>query len=130
MSEQQPRRVWLVADDYGISPAVSAAIRDLIARNRLSATSVMTLTPSFSQSEADALRDAAGSRAAIGLHVTLTGPFKPLTTNFAPLRDGAFPMLAAMAGRALAHWQNPALLEAEILRQFAAFEDAFGRAPD
>ncbi|MGA7432445.1 MAG: ChbG/HpnK family deacetylase, partial [Xanthobacteraceae bacterium] len=42
MSEQQPRRVWLVADDYGISPAVSAAIRDLIARNRLSATSVMT----------------------------------------------------------------------------------------
>jgi chitin disaccharide deacetylase len=39
-------------------------------------------------------------------------------------------MLAAMAGRALAHRQNPALLEAEILRQFAVFEDAFGRAPD
>lgn len=130
MSDQQPRRVWLVADDYGISPAVSAAIRDLIARNRLSATSVMTLTPSFSRSEATALRDVAGSRAAIGLHVTLTGPFKPLTSNFVPMRDGAFPMLAGMAGRALAHWQNPALLEAEILRQFAAFHDAFGRAPD
>jgi predicted glycoside hydrolase/deacetylase ChbG (UPF0249 family) len=133
MSEQPrraERRIWLVADDYGISPAVSAAIRDLIARNRLSATSVMTLTPSFSKSEATALRDAAGSRAAIGLHVTLTGPFKPLTPNFAPLRDGAFPMLAGMAGRALAHRQSPHLLEAEILAQFAAFQDAFGRVPD
>jgi predicted glycoside hydrolase/deacetylase ChbG (UPF0249 family) len=134
MSEQTPRRaerhIWLVADDYGISPAVSAAIRDLIARHRLSATSVMTLTPSFSRSEATALLDAAGARAAIGLHVTLTGPFKPLTPDFAPLHDGAFPFLSGMAGRALAHWQYPELLETEILRQFTAFQDAFGRAPD
>ncbi len=130
MTGEAQRRIWLVADDYGISPAVSAAIRDLIARGRLSATSVMTSTPSFSQDEATALRDVAGSRAAIGLHVTLTGPFRPLTSGFAPLRDGAFPPLAAMAARALARWQSPALLEAEILAQFAAFHMAFGRAPD
>jgi hypothetical protein len=130
MTAQTPRRVWLVADDYGISPAVSAAIRDLIARGRLSATSVMTSTQSFSQREAAALLDVASSRAAIGLHVTLTGPFQPLTRDFKPLRDGAFPPLAAMAGRALAHLQSPELLEAEILSQFAAFQKAFGRAPD
>jgi predicted glycoside hydrolase/deacetylase ChbG (UPF0249 family) len=130
MTEQAQRHIWLVADDYGISPAVSAVIRDLIARGRLSATSVMTSTPSFTQSEATALLDVAGSRAAIGLHVTLTGPFTPLTSGFAPLRDGAFLPLAAMAGRALAHLQNPVLLEAEILAQFAAFRAAFGRAPD
>ena len=134
MSAQDPRRterrIWLVADDYGISPAVSAAIRDLIARGRLSATSVMTGTPSFSRDEAKTLRDAASMRAAIGLHVTLTGPFKPLTPDFAPLANGAFPLLAGMAGRALAHRQSPHLLEAEILAQFAAFHDAFGRAPD
>jgi predicted glycoside hydrolase/deacetylase ChbG (UPF0249 family) len=133
MIPQQPRhaeqRIWLVADDYGISPAVSTAIRDLIARGRLSATSVMTAAPSFSQDEAKALRDVS-ARAAIGLHVTLTGPFRPLTQNFAPLRDGAFPPLAAMAGRALAHLQHPDLLEAEIQAQFDAFQDAFGRAPD
>lgn len=128
MSEVQ-RRIWLVADDYGISPAVSVAIRDLIARGRLSATSVMTSTPSFSQDEATALLDVAGSRAAIGLHVTLTGPFKPLTPDFRPLRDGAFPPLAAMACRALVHLQNSALIEAEILSQFAIFRAAFGRAP-
>jgi predicted glycoside hydrolase/deacetylase ChbG (UPF0249 family) len=133
MTTKEPRRaeqrIWLVADDYGISPAVSAAIRDLIARGRLSATSVMTLAPSFSQDEAKALRDVA-ARAAIGLHVTLTGPFRPLTQSFAPLRDGAFPPLAAMAGRALARQQHPDLLEAEIHAQFDAFRSAFGRAPD
>ena len=134
MSAQDPRRaerrIWLVADDYGISPAVSAAIRDLISRGRLSATSVMTAAPSFSRDEAKALRDAASTRAAIGLHVTLTGPFKPLTSGFAPLSDGAFPPLAVMAGRALAHLQSPHLLDAEILAQLTAFQDAFGRAPD
>ena len=130
MSEPAQRRIWLVADDYGISPAVSAAIRDLIARNRLSATSVMTSTPSFSQREATALLDVAGSRAAIGLHVTLTGPFKPLTPGFKPVRDGAFLPLSSMAGRALARLHDASLFEGEILSQFAAFQKAFGRAPD
>jgi predicted glycoside hydrolase/deacetylase ChbG (UPF0249 family) len=130
MTVEAKRHVWLVADDYGISPAVSAAIRDLIARERLSATSVMTTTPSFSQAEATALAEVAASRAAIGLHVTLTGPFAPLTSGFKPLRDSAFPPLAAMAGRALARRQKRDLLEAEISRQFDAFQTAFGRAPD
>ncbi len=130
MSEPRQRRIWLSADDYGISPAVSAGIRDLIARGRLNATSVMVVTPSFSASAADALRDAAATHAAIGLHLTLTAPFHPLRAGFAPLRDGAFLPLNAMAGRALLRSLNPALLELEISSQFAAFHAAFGRAPD
>jgi hypothetical protein len=130
MSAPQLRHIWLCADDYGISPAVSAAIRDLIAKRRINATSVMVGTPSFNLAEAAALREAAGAHAAIGLHVTLTAPFRPLTPGFAPLRGGGFLPLAAMAGRALARLQNPALLEAEILAQFEAFNRAFGRAPD
>jgi predicted glycoside hydrolase/deacetylase ChbG (UPF0249 family) len=130
MSEPRQRRIWLSADDYGISPAVSAAIRDLIARGRLNATSVMVASPSFSAPAADALRDAAATHAAIGLHLTLTAPFRPLTAGFAPLRDGAFLPLNAMAGRALLHSLKPALLEPEIASQFAAFQLAFGRAPD
>jgi predicted glycoside hydrolase/deacetylase ChbG (UPF0249 family) len=126
----QVRRIWLCADDYGISPAVSAAIRDLIARRRINATSAMVGTPSFSQAEADALREAASTHAAIGLHLTLTSPFRPLSRHFAPLRDGAFPPLAAMAGRALVRALDPALLEAEIESQLAAFRTAFGRTPD
>jgi len=130
MSESLQRRIWLSADDYGISPAVSAAIRDLIARGRLNATSVMVVTPSFSGEAAKALREAAATRAAIGLHLTLTAPFRPLTAGFAPLRGGAFLPLHAMAGRALVHALDPELIEPEIASQFAAFNLAFGRAPD
>lgn len=128
MSEIPSRRIWLCADDYGISPAVSAAIRDLIALRRINATSVMVGTPSFSNGEAQAL--VAAGNAAIGLHVTLTGPFRPLSSGFAPSRGGAFPMLAGMAGRALARLLDPARLVTEIARQFAEFHAAFGRPPD
>jgi chitin disaccharide deacetylase len=124
------RHIWLCADDYGMSPAVSGAIRDLIARKRLNATSVMVTAPSFSHAEAAALREAAGQDAAIGLHLTLTAPFAPQNQRFAPLRRGAFLPLAAMAARALSRSLRPALLEAEIAAQFAAFQAAFGRAPD
>ena len=75
MNETTARRIWLCADDYGISPGVNAAIRDLVARGRLNATSVMVVAPSFSRAEAVALDmlNAAGARVAIGLHLTLTG---------------------------------------------------------
>jgi hypothetical protein len=130
MNDATPRRVVLCADDYGISPAVSAAIRDLIGRGRLNATSVMVVAPSFGRSEAAALRDVANKRAAIGLHLTLTAPFAPLSAGYAPLRGGAFLPLAATAGRALARALKPALLTAEISQQLAAFRDAFGAPPD
>jgi predicted glycoside hydrolase/deacetylase ChbG (UPF0249 family) len=123
------RHIWLCADDYGISPAVSAAIRELVGRGLINAASVMVLTPSFSASEAKSLQEAAAARAAIGLHLTLTAPFRPLG-DFAPLRDGAFLPLNGMAGRALLHRFDEARLETEITRQFAAFRKAFGRAPD
>ena len=88
--------------------------------------------PSFSDAEAAALRESVakgGGNAAIGLHVTLTAPFRPLTAGFAPLRGGAFPPLSGMAGRALARLLDPELLEAEMARQFAAFTRAFGGPP-
>ncbi len=130
MIESPRRRIVLCADDYGISPAVSGAIRDLISRRRINATSVMVVAPSFSRGEAATLRQAAADHASIGLHLTLTGPFAPLSQRFAPLRRGAFFPLAAMARRALSRALIPALLDAEIAAQFAAFRDLFGRAPD
>jgi len=123
------RKIWLCADDYAIAPGVDAAIRDLIARGRLNATSVMVVAPSF-RSEAPALAALAGERrAAIGLHVTLTRPFRPLTA-FRPLSGGAFPPLAAMARLAFLRRLDEAALAREIEAQLAAFAGAFGRAPD
>jgi predicted glycoside hydrolase/deacetylase ChbG (UPF0249 family) len=130
MSETTLRRIWLCADDYGMTPAVDAAIRDLIGRGRINATSVMVASQNFSQDQAVALAVAAAARAAIGLHVTLTAPFRPLSSGFAPLRGGTFLPLSAMAGRALVRSLTPALLDAEIAAQFSAFRAAFGRTPD
>ena len=76
-----PRRIWLCADDYGISPGVNAGIRELISRGRINATSIMVAAPHFDSDEAAALDtlNSGEKRAALGLHVTLTAPFKPIS---------------------------------------------------
>jgi predicted glycoside hydrolase/deacetylase ChbG (UPF0249 family) len=127
------RRLWLCADDYGISPAVSRAIRDLIARGRLNATSVMVTAPSFSVAEARALDAAAGPdrRAAFGLHFTLTAPFRPASAAYRPVdSDGSFLSLTRTFVLGLRRQLDPAALAAEAEAQLAAFQAAFGRPPD
>jgi predicted glycoside hydrolase/deacetylase ChbG (UPF0249 family) len=126
------RHIWLCADDYGISPAVNTGIRELILRGRLNATSVMTAAPHFSAEEADALAmlNTGETRAAIGLHVTLTAPFRPLSAGFAPLRQGDFLPHAQMMRAATARRLQPELIAIEIATQLAAFVNAFGRLPD
>jgi len=130
MSAHPARHIYLCADDYGISPAVSGAIRDLIAMRRINATSVMVVAPTFSPAEAKALADATPKSAAIGLHLTLTAPFKPLSHGFVPLHGGAFLSLGAMLQRSHLRLLKPELLTIEIVRQFEAFATAFGRTPD
>jgi predicted glycoside hydrolase/deacetylase ChbG (UPF0249 family) len=130
MSAAAPLRpIWLCADDYGISAAVSAGIRELIAARRLNATSAMVVAPQFDRAEALALLDSAGA-AAIGLHLTLTAPFEPLTAGFRPLRGGAFLPLGEMLARGSLRLLAPRALRAEIAAQIAAFAEAFGRLPD
>jgi predicted glycoside hydrolase/deacetylase ChbG (UPF0249 family) len=124
------RRITLCADDYGISPAVSNAIRDLLGRGRINATSVMTVAPSFNQDEAQTLLAATRRGGAIGLHVTLTAPFRPLSGNFTPLKSSAFTSLSSMLLRAQLRLLRPDSLVAEISRQFEVFKRAFGRPPD
>jgi predicted glycoside hydrolase/deacetylase ChbG (UPF0249 family) len=127
-----PRRIWLVADDYGISPAVNAAIRDLVVRGRLNATSVMVAAPSFDRSEVLPLTmlNIAATRVAIGLHVTLTAPFRPLSADFAPAPRGVFPSLASLMARAALGRLDRAKIAIEIATQFKAFQTAFNRVPD
>jgi predicted glycoside hydrolase/deacetylase ChbG (UPF0249 family) len=126
------RRIWLCADDYGISPAVNAGIRELILRGRLNATSVMVAAPHLSAEEADALvaLNAGAPRAAIGLHVTLTGLFRPLSEGFAPVRAEHFLPQPEFTRLALARRLKPELLAIEIATQLRAFIDTFGRLPD
>ena len=133
MNEPSPsRRIWLCADDYGISPGVNRAIRDLIAKGRLNATSVMVVGPAISRDEVAALQDVArtSQRCAIGLHMTLTAPFRPLTMHFRPADGGMFLPLPTMLQRGFVRRLDREIIQSEIAAQFAAFRDLFGRAPD
>jgi len=132
MNDAAPRRIWLCADDYGLSPGVNRAIRDLIERGRLNATSVMVVGPSIGRDEVEALRTAAASspRCGIGLHVTLTAPFRPLTMHFRPIDGGMFPALAKLLRASLTHRLDAEIIRAELMVQLAAFKEMFGRDPD
>jgi predicted glycoside hydrolase/deacetylase ChbG (UPF0249 family) len=126
------RRIILCADDYGLSPGVDTAIRDLLVRGRLSATSVMVVTPTFGRDEAQSLAglDTGGRRPAIGLHVTLTAPHVPLTADMRRLYGDQFPPLPRLIILALLRRLDGAAFAAEIRAQLTAFAAAFGRAPD
>ncbi|MGY3440359.1 MULTISPECIES: ChbG/HpnK family deacetylase [unclassified Bradyrhizobium] len=132
MSEPAPRRIWLCADDYGLSDGVNRAIRDLIERGRLNAASVMMVTPAIGREAAAALRAsvAKSPRCAIGLHVTLTAPFRPLTMHFRPLDGDMFLPFPRLLRAGLMHRLDAELVHAEVLAQLDAFHDWFGRAPD
>jgi predicted glycoside hydrolase/deacetylase ChbG (UPF0249 family) len=132
MNDAAPRRIWLCADDYGLSPGVNRAIRELIERGRLNATSVMVVGPSIGRDEAKALRVAAADspRCAIGLHVTLTAPFRPLTMYFRPVDGGMFFPFPKLLRAGLLRRLDPEIIQAEVMVQFTAFTEQFGRAPD
>jgi predicted glycoside hydrolase/deacetylase ChbG (UPF0249 family) len=128
----KPRRIWLCADDYGISPGVNRAIRDLIERGRLNATSVMMVGPAIDRGEIEALASAANAsaRCAIGLHVTLSAPFRPLTMHFRPLDGDMFMPFQKLLRAGLARRLDREFFRAEVKAQLATFLQAFGRAPD
>lgn len=132
MNEAGLRRIWLCADDYGLAEGVNRAIRDLISRGRLNATSVMTVGPAIGRAEVAALQDAAAKspRCAIGLHVTLTAPFRPLSMHFRPLDGGLFLPFPNLLRAGLLRRLEPEMIEDEVLAQLAAFKELFGRAPD
>jgi chitin disaccharide deacetylase len=130
MNASAMRRIWLNADDYGISPGVNGAIRDLIARRRINATSVMVVAHAFNRTEAKALMDAAAQgKGFIGLHLVLTSPFNPLTLHFSPLRDHAFVPQNEMLLSGFLHKLDREIVQAEIEAQIIAFRDAFGQNP-
>jgi chitin disaccharide deacetylase len=123
------RSIWLVADDYGISRAVNAAIRDLVARGSINATSVMVVASGFDDEEAAKLNALRGD-AAIGLHLTLTAPFRPLSNGYGPTHGGVLLSLGETFLASMLRRLNAQAMTAEIRAQIARFTAAFGRPPD
>jgi predicted glycoside hydrolase/deacetylase ChbG (UPF0249 family) len=127
------RRIVLCADDYALSPGVSAGIRELLTAGRLNATSVMTIFPGL-EDEARALQAIKSPIPfQIGLHATLTGGFAPLVAS--PVkRDAKLPEKLPMAHET---WPplgyrriDAAKVKAEVKAQIEKFVEVFGRAPD
>src|SRR6202011_581580 len=66
----------------------------------------------------------------IGLHATLTAPFRPLTMHFQPIDGGMFPGFPKLLRAGLLRRLDPEIIYAELIVQLAAFNEMFGRAPD
>lgn len=119
-------RLVICADDYALTEGVSRSIRELITAQRISATSVMTVSECW-PNEAALLKKVAGD-ADIGLHVTLTDqvPLGALPT-FAP--NGRFPTRNDTYGRALLRRLPLDEVRAEINQQYTLFVDHYGAPP-
>ena len=124
------RRIVLCADDYALAPGVSSAIRMLISRGRLNATSVMTLLPGLAKEASALAATSTPIRLLIGLHVTLTGPFAPLRASPLPSKDGRLPVLAEYTKPTAWLRISQSAVETEVGAQIEAFRGVFGRLPD
>lgn len=120
-----PRSLALCADDYGMSPGVSAGIIRLGKAGRLSAVSCMTSVAHWSRC-ADVLQ-ALPASVELGLHLNLTEGM-PLSRPLAA-RWPRFPGLPALILQAHLRLLPMVELQAEIQAQWWAFSAATGRAP-
>ncbi len=125
-SDRAPHPVLLCADDYGLSPGVNEAIRDLIAAGRLTATSVMSLCPYWAEGAAPL--KALSDKADVGLHFTLTDqpPLGPMP-RLAP--EGTLPPLGRLMRLAYTGGLDAAEIRDELARQITAFTAAWGGPP-
>lgn len=113
------KEVIICADDYGVDPNVDAAIVELAAQGRLSATSVLVDADISSESiDAIALLDID-----VGLHLNFTEVFGQLSSqNVMPL--------SKLIIRAHARLLSRSWVKANIERQLDRFEALFGHVPD
>ena len=121
---QSVRRVVLCADDFAISAPVSQAIAQLAQAKRLSATSVMVLSPRWPQ-DADLLKGLRG-QIDVGLHLDWTSEFAIAQGHGHSLGQV---MLRSVLSEKLGGLQTAAVT-AEIERQLDAFESVWQAPPD
>jgi predicted glycoside hydrolase/deacetylase ChbG (UPF0249 family) len=88
--------------------------------------------PAIGREEASALQSAMtrSPRCHIGLHATLTAPFRPLTMHFKPVDGGMFLPFPKLLRAGLLRRLDPEIIRAELIVQLSAFHELFGRAPD
>ena len=114
------KSIVLCADDYALNDSVSQGIVALAKQARLSATSVMALSPLWQQL-APALRELQGT-IDVGLHLDWTSEFAQ--------QAGWGQGLAAVMWRSLSGGLDAPRVREAIERQFDAFETVWQAPPD
>jgi predicted glycoside hydrolase/deacetylase ChbG (UPF0249 family) len=112
------KRIVVCGDDFGMNADIDEGMIALAGMGRLSAVSCLALGPSFAVNA----RRLAPLNVDIGLHVNFTESLMP---GAEPMPTLSRLILNAYTGRLDGEW-----IEAQLERQFDAFEAAFGRAPD
>jgi predicted glycoside hydrolase/deacetylase ChbG (UPF0249 family) len=112
------KRLVVCVDDFALSPGVDAAVLELGAAGRISATSCLVGVPGW-RAAAPALRELRGIDA--GLHLDFTE---------SPFDAGLRHSLRSFIARAYLGALPARRMAAEIRAQLDAFEDAMGRPPD
>lgn len=120
MTRLQTKDVVLCADDYALNAPVSQGIVALARLGRLSATSVMSLSPRWAE-DAAALRDVR-DRLDVGVHLDWTSQFA--------IEAGHGNGLGLVMARAALRLYPPKNIEGEIERQLDAFEAQWHTVPD
>jgi predicted glycoside hydrolase/deacetylase ChbG (UPF0249 family) len=120
MTQHRFKEVVLCADDYALNAPVSQGIVALAVLGRLSATSVMSLSPRWTE-DVVALRDVR-ERLDVGVHLDWTSGFA--------MEAGHGRGLGAVMVRAALRLYKQKSIEDEIDRQLDAFEAQWQAAPD
>ena len=108
------KKICLCADDYALNAGISSGIRELIAANRITATSVITITKNFTEEARRLLPHC--DRVDIGLHITLTD-----------LEH--LPSIGSLVKAAYTNKLNYDEIKANIAQQLQNFYDHFGFWP-
>lgn len=118
--------ITICADDYALTPKVSAGIIELLDAGRITATSVMTVSEHWPDTYQQLIKFK--SSADIGLHITLTD-LPPLTAmpNFAP--NGKLPDLKTVLKLAYLGKLPLAEIKQEVTAQLQRFYLYFGGWP-
>jgi chitin disaccharide deacetylase len=121
-----PGRVLaLCADDFGLSPGISAGIARLAHVRRLSAVSCITNSPHWPE-QAGRLQGLPES-VDVGLHLNFTEG-RPLSARLAH-RWPTLPSLPVLIARAHLHLLPQAEMRSEVHAQLRAFINAYGEPP-
>lgn len=112
------KRIVVCGDDFGMNADIDDGMIALASMGRISAVSSLSLGPTFAQN-AGRLKSL---NVDVGLHVNFS---ETLGADAEPMPSLRKLIFSAYAGRL-----DPAWVDAQLNKQFDAFEAAFSRAPD